>query len=80
MGMIVNGVYYPDDDAAPKPDAPSTTVAGIHEQGKFQRIYEKHAHELIQPNNPDGSINKDFADYYPEDAKNHGHVPESEQE
>lgn len=78
MATIVNGVYYPDGEQ-PKDSKPSTTVAGIHEQGKLQRIYEKHAHELIQPNNPDGSINKDFADYYPEDAKNHGHVPESEQ-
>lgn len=78
MATIVNGVYYPNGEP-PKDDKPSTTVAGIHEQGKLQRIYEKHAHELIQPNNPDGSVNKDFADYYPEDAINHGHVPESEQ-
>lgn len=78
MATIVNGVYYPDGDA-PKDATPSTTVAGIHEQNKIDRIYEKHAHELIQPNNPDGTINKDFADYYPEDAENHGHVPESEQ-
>lgn len=78
MGVIIDGVYYPDGEP-PKDTTPSTTVAGIHEQGKYERMYEKHAHELIQPNNPDGSVNKDFADYYPEDAINHGHVPESEQ-
>lgn len=78
MATIVNGVYYPDGQA-PKDNKPSTTVAGIHEQGKYQRIYEKHAHELIQPHHPDGTPNKDFADYYPEDAQNHGTLPESEQ-
>lgn len=78
MGMIVNGVYYPDGQLPPE-NKPSTTVAGIHEQGTFERTYEKHAHELIQPHHPDGTPNKDFADYYPEDAINHGHVPESEQ-
>lgn len=76
MGVIIAGRYYPDGEA-PKEER-STTIAGIHEQGKLERIYEKHAHELIQPNHPDGSINKDFADYYPEDAKNHGHMPESD--
>lgn len=78
MGVIINGKYYPDGEL-PKNTQPSTTVAGINEQGKLQQIYRTHAHELIQPNNPDGSINKAFADYYPEDAKNHGHVPESEE-
>lgn len=78
MATIVNGVYYPDD-VPPKVVEPSTTVAGIHEQGKFERIYEQHAHHLIQPHHPDGTPNKDFADYYPEDAINHGILPESEQ-
>lgn len=77
MGVIIAGKYYRDGDA-PKNER-STTVAAIDEQGKLEQIYRDHAHNLIQPNNPDGSINKDFSDYYPEDAKNHGHVPESEQ-
>ncbi len=78
MGVIIDGKYY-RDKPAPATSQPSTTVAGINEQGKLQQLYRSHAHELIQPNNPDGSINKAFADYYPEDAKNHGHVPESEE-
>ena len=79
MGVIIDGVYYPDK-TPPEQQEPSTTLAGIHEQGKFERIYEKHAHELIQPNNPDGTPNKDFIDYYPEDARNHGFIkPESEE-
>ena len=77
MGVIINGVYYREGEQ-PKQEV-STTVNAINEQGKLEQIYRDHAHELIQPNNPDGSINKDFADYYPEDAINHGHVPESEQ-
>lgn len=78
MATIVNGVYYPDGQT-PAESERSTTVAAIHEQGAIERIYEKHAHELIQPHHPDGTPNKDFADYYPEDAINHGIVPESEQ-
>lgn len=76
MGTIVNGVYYPD--RKPEERSRSTTVSGIHEQNKIDRIYRKHAHELIQPNNPDGTPNKDFIDYYPEDAKNHGMIPKEE--
>ncbi len=77
MGAIIDGVYH-SEVVKPATDKPSTTVSNIHEQAKFQRIYEKHAHELIQPNKPDGTPNQDFIDYYPEDAKNHGFVPESE--
>lgn len=47
MGVIINGVYHPDGEV-PKEER-STTIAGIHEQGKLERIYERHAHELIPP-------------------------------
>ena len=77
MGIIRNGVYYPDQAAAKMER--SSTLEGIHHQNNLERQYEAHAHNLIQPNNPDGSVNEDFIDYYPEDAKNHGFIPESEE-
>lgn len=77
MGMIIDGVYRRDITLPPQEASP--TVENIGKQGRIQQMYRDHAHELIQPNNPDGSINEDFASYYPDDAKNHGHVPESEE-
>ena len=78
MGVIRNGKFYADED--PVPQQRSTTLDGIAQSGRIDREYENHAHDLIQPNNPDGSINQDFIDYYPEDAKNHRFIPESEQQ
>lgn len=78
MGVIRNGKFYADED--PVPQQRSTTLDDIAQSGRIDREYENHAHDLIQPNNPDGSINQDFIDYYPEDAKNHGFIPESEQQ
>lgn len=77
MGVIIDGEYYPG--GAPKKLSISTTVAGIHESSTLSQTYRNHAHELIQPNKPDGTPNPDFIEYYPEDAKNHGLVPESEE-
>ena len=77
MGVIRNGKFYAYED--PVPQQRSTTLDGIAQSGRIDREYENHAHDLIQPNNPDGSVNQDFIDYYPEDAKNHGFIPESEQ-
>ena len=77
MGILVDGVYYKDRAAVPQER--SSTLEGIHESGNIERIFEKHAHELIQPYNPDGTPNQAFIDYYPEDAKKHGMIPESEQ-
>ena len=78
MGVIRNGKFYADED--PVLQQRSTTLDGIAQSGRIDREYENHAHDLIQPNNPDGSVNQDFIDYYPEDAKNHGFIPESEQQ
>lgn len=78
MGVIRNGKFYADEAAAPQQR--STTLDGIAQGGRIDREYENHAHDLIQPHNPDGTPNEAFIDYYPEDAKNHGMIPESEQE
>lgn len=78
MGVIRNGKFYADEAAAPQQR--STTLDNITQGGRLDREYENHAHDLIQPHNPDGTVNQAFIDYYPEDAKNHGMIPESEQE
>lgn len=77
MGVIRNGKFYADETAVPQQR--STTLDGINLGGRLDREYEKHAHDLIQPHNPDGTPNQDFIDYYPEDAKEHGMIPESEE-
>jgi len=77
MGTIRNGKYYKDEQ--PELEERSTTLENARESHGLARQYEQHAHHLIQPNNPDGSVNQDFIDYYPDDAKNHGFIPESEE-
>lgn len=77
MGIIRNGKYYKDEQSVP--EERSTTLENARDSHDTARQYEAHAHHLIQPNNPDGSVNQDFIDYYPEDAKNHGFIPESEE-
>ena len=76
MGVIRDGKYYPDESA--KKINRGSTLNGIREANSLDREYENHAHNLIQPHNPDGTPNQDFIDYFPEDAKNHGMIPESE--
>lgn len=76
MGVIRNGIYYPDE----QPDKldRSTTLENARQSASMDRQYEDHAHNLIQPYGPDGKPNQDFIDYFPEDAKKHGMIPESE--
>ncbi len=76
MGVIRNGVYYADEQPG-KIDR-STTLENARQSGSMDRQYEDHAHNLIQPYHPDGTPNQDFIDYFPEDAKKHGMIPESE--
>ncbi len=64
MGIIVKGKYYADRDKAPKLNQTSALTAGIHRQHKIDRDTETYAEHLIQPYNPDGSINETFVEYY----------------
>lgn len=72
MGLIIDGVYYPDSEVELKTN--NVTVDSIVKENSFDRTYENHAHDLIQPYNPDGTINEDFIVYYPEDAKKYGFI------
>lgn len=78
MGSIVDGIYYPEGKTVVKKVNP--TIESIRADNKLDRVYEDHAHELIQPNNPDGTVNEDFITYYPEDAKNYGFIKDEEGE
>ena len=53
----------------------NTTISTISQDNQLTNEAIAHAHELIQPRNPDGSPNQDFIDYYPESAKDYGFIP-----
>lgn len=71
MGVIIDGIYYRE---TPKDEAQrvSSTVTGIAETNNRDRQREDYAVDLIQSHNPDGTVNEDFIEYYPEEAKKRG--------
>lgn len=71
MGVIIDGIYYRE---APKETSQrvSSTVTGIADTNSKDRQREEFAADLIQSHNPDGSVNEDFIEYYPEEAKQRG--------
>lgn len=71
MGVIIDGIYYRD---TPKDEAQrvSSTVTGIADTNNKDRQREDYAVDLIQSHNPDGTVNDDFIEYYPEEAKKRG--------
>lgn len=71
MGVIIDGIYYRD---TPKDEAQrvSSTVTGIADTNNKDRQREDYAVDLIQSHNPDGTVNEDFIEYYPEEAKKRG--------
>ena len=71
MGVIIDGIYYRE---TPKDEAQrvSSTVTGIADTNTKDRQREDYAVDLIQSHNPDGTINEDFIEYYPEEAKKRG--------
>ena len=56
----------------------NTIISTISQENKLTNEAMAHAHELIQPHNPDGSPNQDFIDYYPESAKDYGFIPKED--
>lgn len=71
MGVIIDGIYYRE---TPKDEAQrvSGTVTGIADTNNKDRQREDYAVDLIQSHNPDGTVNEDFIEYYPEEAKKRG--------
>lgn len=71
MGVIIDGIYYRE---APKDASQrvSSTVTGIADTNSKDRQREEFAADLIQSHNPDGTVNDDFIEYYPEEAKKRG--------
>lgn len=71
MGVIIDGIYYRE---TPKDEAQrvSSTVTGIADTNTKDRQREDYAVDLIQSHNPDGTVNDDFIEYYPEEAKKRG--------
>lgn len=56
----------------------NTTISTISQDNQLTNEAIAHAHELVQPHNPDGSPNQDFIDYYPESAKDYGFIPKED--
>lgn len=56
----------------------NTTISTISQDNRLTNEAIAHAHELIQPHNPDGSPNQNFIDYYPESAKDYGFIPKED--
>lgn len=71
MGVIIDGIYYRE---TPKETSQrvSSTVTGIADTNNKDRQREDYAVDLIQSRNPDGTVNEDFIEYYPEEAKKRG--------
>lgn len=71
MGAIIDGIYYRE---TPKDEAQrvSSTVTGIADTNTKDRQREDYAVDLIQSRNPDGTVNEDFIEYYPEESKKRG--------
>ena len=71
MGVIIDGIYYRE---TPKDTSQrvSSTVTGIADTNSKERQREDYAVDLIQSRNPDGTVNEDFIEYYPEEAKKRG--------
>lgn len=56
----------------------NTIISTISQDNRLTNEAIAHAHELIQPHNPDGSPNQDFINYYPESAKDYGFIPKED--
>ena len=66
------------DDKQPTSNSSNTTISAISQDNQLTNEAIAHAHELIQPHNPDSSPNQDFIDYYPESAKDYGFIPKED--
>lgn len=66
------------DEKQSTSDSSNTTISTISQDNQLTNEAIAHAHELIQPHNPDGSPNQDFIDYYPDSAKDYGFIPKED--
>ena len=66
------------DDKQSTSNSSNTIISTISQDNRLTNEAIAHAHELIQPHNPDGSPNQDFIDYYPESAKDYGFIPKED--
>ena len=66
------------DEKRSTSNSSNTTISTISQDNQLTNEAISHAHELIQPHNPDGSPNQDFIDYYPESAKDYGFIPKED--
>lgn len=66
------------DEKQSTSNSSNTIISTISQDNQLTNEAIAHAHELIQPHNPDGSPNQDFIDYYPDNAKDYGFIPKED--
>lgn len=79
MGVLVDGVYYPDKTLADVRE-PTAPVGRQAQQSRLEMMAQRHDRELTQPYLPSGAPNPDFIKHFPEAAKDYGFIKEEQHE
>jgi hypothetical protein len=73
MGQVVNGKYYPGkpDLSKSRPVTNKMSDSWKHDDQRYE-----HRRDILQPYNKDGSVNDEFVEAYPSQAREHGLIKE----
>ena len=63
MGILVDGVYYKNEDSF---EQETTPVAMQGQMNELEREAQKYDRELVQPYTNDGKLNPEFEKHYPD--------------
>ena len=63
MGILVDGVYYKDEDKIKQETSP---VAMQSQMNELEREAQKYDRELVQPYTNEGKLNPEFEKHYPD--------------
>jgi hypothetical protein len=75
MGVVINGIYYKNEDMAKQPDVENAT----YKQWSHADQRKNHARDLVQPWK-DGKANPAFIEAFPTEAKEVYHfIPDDDQ-
>lgn len=74
MGVVINGVYYRNEDIARPVDGENIT----HKQWSHSEQRKTHAKDIVQPFDSNGKPNPAFIEAWPEESKQRGFLPSDE--
>jgi hypothetical protein len=66
IGYVIDGKYYEDE---PTELTNSLIMSPMYRQADHEMQRQDHQRDLLQPYKPDGSINEEFMEAYPDQAK-----------